>query len=191
MVVEHDVIDLDALPTGHDGRAAGRARARRRTALRFAAVFTAGLVVGGVAVTVLRDQLDRQERDATVRLVASTETANLGGSGTAGHVQLNGMLVVLNHGPAPLTIRGAQAARPDVTVRSYGQPQVVPPAGTVRISVQLGFDCPVVINPEPVPIVFSVETADGQAREHRHGVPLVGSVWTTDAMGMCAQSPPT
>ncbi|BCJ76701.1 hypothetical protein CS0771_62450 [Catellatospora sp. IY07-71] len=139
MAAEHDVIDLDAAaaPAARDGLAFARGFARRRTALRFAAVFAAGLMLGGTGVSVLRDRQEQQERDAAVYLVATTETANMGGSGTERQVSLQGRLAVLNVGQAPVTIRGVRAERGDVTVSSFGQPQVAQPAGTVRLLVQL------------------------------------------------------
>ncbi len=191
MAAEHDVIDLDvaAEPATRGGLAFARDAARSKTALRLAAVFAAGLLLGGTGVSVLRDRQEQQERDAAVHLVATPETANLGGSGTGRQVRLQGRLAVLNVGQAPVTIRGVRADRPDVTVSSFGQPQVAQPAGTVRLLVQLRFDCPVVLDPTPLPVVFAVTTADRQAREFRFEVQLVDSAWATDARGMCMPLP--
>jgi hypothetical protein len=187
--LEPAVIDLDERgrqPADSGDTTADRLRARRKAVLRPVAALVAGVVLGGVGVSVLRDSRDQQERNAVVTLVAFPQSGEVGGGSSAqGSVQLSGQLMVINTGPAPVTVRGAQAERPGVAVRSIGEPRLLRPGGTGQLLVELRFDCATAFQPEPLTVRLSVETEDKQAREATYPIALRGSDWQRDAESMC------
>ncbi|GAA4573298.1 hypothetical protein GCM10023176_38010 [Micromonospora coerulea] len=162
-----------------------RLKVRRKTTLRLVAAFVVGVVLGGFGASELRDSRDQRERNAVVALVALPQSAHFGGSSAPGSVQLSGQLMLINAGPAPITVRGGQAERPGVAVRSTGQPRLLPPGGTGQLLVALRFECSIAFQPEPLSLRLSVETDDKQVREVTYPVPLVGSDWERDAQSMC------
>ncbi|WP_319463947.1 hypothetical protein [Micromonospora sp. RTP1Z1] len=166
--------------TTHD-----RLMARRKMTLRLVAAFVVGVVLGGFGVSQLRDSRDQRERNAVVALVALPQSANLGGSFSEGSVQLPGQLMLINAGPAPITVRAVQAERPGVVVRNTGQLRLLPPGGTGQVLVELRFECSIAFQPEPLSLRLSVETDDKRVREVTYPVALAGSDWERDALGMC------
>ncbi|AEB46871.1 hypothetical protein [Micromonospora maris] len=182
------MIDLDGQnhqPAETGTGTSDRPMARRKMTLRLVAALVVGVVLGGFGVSELRDSRDLRERNAVVALVALPQSANYGGSAAQGSVQLSGQLLLINAGPAPITVRGVQAEGPGVAVRSIGQPRLLPPGGTGQLLVELRFECAVAFQPEPLSLRFSVETDDRQVREVTHPVALVGSAWERDAQRMC------
>ena len=191
MSPEHEVIDLDK----HDHERAvsstthGHVATRQKMILRLVAAFIAGVVLGGVGVGQLRDSREQRERAAVVALVALPESVNLGGSSIEGSVELNGQLLLINAGPAPITVHAVHAERPGVLIRNTGQPRLLRPGGTGQILVELQFECSIAFQPEPLSVRFSVETDNKQVSEVRYPVALVGSSWERDAMSMCEPRP--
>ncbi|PZG16722.1 hypothetical protein C1I95_16985 [Micromonospora craterilacus] len=183
MPVEPAVIDLDE----HDHRVAEPrtvTRTPRRTVvLLLLAVFTAGVVAGGLGMTEIRDSREQQERDATVALVALPASAHSGGGTPTGAVRLNGQLALINTGPSPITVRSARAQRPGVLIRDTGHTRTVRPGGTGWIDVELLLQCPSTFDPEPVPMTFAVETADGRVREVGYPIALATGSWA-DAVSL-------
>ncbi|MFR9778678.1 hypothetical protein ACL02O_21855 [Micromonospora sp. MS34] len=164
---------------------ADRLMARRKMALRLVAAFVVGVVLGGFGVSELRDSRDQRERNGAVALVALPRSADFGGSSAQGSVQLSGLLMLINAGPAPITVRRVQAERPGVDVRSTGQPRLLPPGGTGQVLVELRFECSIAFRPEPLSLRVSVETGDKRVSEVTYPVALVGSDWERDALSMC------
>ncbi|SCG59368.1 hypothetical protein [Micromonospora inositola] len=182
------MIDLDERnhqPAESGTITSDRLMARRKMTLRLVAAFVVGVVLGGFGVSELRDSRDQRERNALVALVALPQSADFGGSSAQGSVQLSGQLMLINAGPAPITVRRVQAERPDVVVRSTGQPRLLPPGGTGQLLVELRFECSIAFQPEPLSLRLSVETDDKQVREVTYPVALVGSDWERDAQSMC------
>ncbi|GIJ17611.1 hypothetical protein Vgi01_42950 [Micromonospora gifhornensis] len=186
--MEHAVIDLGGQnhhPAESGTGTSDRPMAGWKMTLHLVAALAVGVVLGGFGVSELRDSRDLRERNAVVALVALPQSANFGGSAAQGSVQLSGQLLLINAGPAPITVREVQAERPGFTVRSTGQPRLLPPGGTGQLLVELRFECSVAIQPEPLSLRLSVETDDRQVREVTHPVALVGSAWERDAQSMC------
>ena len=121
-----------------------------------------------------------------VALVALPVSANLGGSSTQGSVELPGQLLLINAGPAPVTVRGARGEGPGVVVRSTGEGVGLPAGGTRQLLVELTLDCSTAFRREPLSLRFSVETADKRVGEVGYPVTLAGSDWERDAQSMCA-----
>ncbi|NES13857.1 MULTISPECIES: hypothetical protein [Micromonospora] len=188
MPPEHALIDLDDQnhqPAGAGANTSDRLLARRKLALRLVAAFAAGVVLGGFGINQLRDSREQRERNAVVALVALPQSANLGGSSSQGSVQLSGLLMVVNAGPAPVTVRGVTAERPGVVIRSIEHSRLVPPGGTGQVMVELRFECSIAFKPESLSLRLTVETEDEQIREVTYPVALFGSDWQRDALGMC------
>ncbi|MEV0427519.1 hypothetical protein [Micromonospora sp. NPDC050495] len=157
----------------------------RKVALGLVAAFVAGVVLGGVGISQLRDSRAQRERNAVVALVAVPRSANLGGSSVQGSVQLSGLLMVVNTGPAPVTVRGVTAERPGVVLRSIEDSRLLPAGGTGQVVVELRFDCTTAFQSDPLSLRLSVETGDARTREVSYPVALFGSEWHRDAMTMC------
>lgn len=156
----------------------GRPVDRRKMAARLVAALVAGLVLGAVGANELRDSRDERGRAARVALVAFPASPDGGmGSSSPDTLHLNAKLAVVNAGPAPVTIRAAEGQRPGVLVRDTGRSRLVRPGGTGWIDVELVLQCSAAFASEPVSIRFSVETEDGQVREARYPITLVGSAW--------------
>ncbi|WP_431924320.1 hypothetical protein [Micromonospora wenchangensis] len=187
MSAEDAVIDLDAPRTGSLGPAGARARraARPRFVLGLVAAFVAGLVLGGWGVDRSQEARARQERESAVSLVAMP--AAMGGSGvnSGGRARLEGSLAVVNAGPSPVTVRSVQADSPTVVVRDLGRTRLIRPGGTGGIDVVVQFRCGEAPTAEPLSVRFSVETADGQVREVRYPIVIVGSLWLDPISTMC------
>lgn len=182
------MIDLDEpirQPAESGAATSDRLTARRRMTLRLVAAFVVGVVLGGFGVSHLRDARDQRERNAVVALVAVPRSANFGGSSSQGSVQLSGALMVINAGPAPITVRGVKAERRGVVIRSIEHSRLIPPGGTGQVVVELRFECSTAFQPEPLPLRVSVETQDEKVREVTYPVALFGSDWQRDALGMC------
>ena len=188
MAAEHVVIDLDEHghePAERSGIIRWNLANRRKVLLPLVAAFVIGVVLGGVGVGELRDSRAERERSTVVSLVALPESGFSGGFNSRGTVLLNGQLTLINTGPAPITIRGVQAERPGVQVRSMGQARQVRPGGTGQIPVDLQLECATAFELEPLSVRFSVETEDKRLREVRYPVALVGSAWEEDALRLC------
>ena len=182
------MIDLDEQnhqPAESGTTTPDRLTVRQKMTLRLVAAFVVGVVLGGFGVSELRDSRDQRERNAVVALVALPQSADFGGSSAQGSVQLSGQLMLINAGPAPITVRRVQAERSGVVVRSTGQPRLLPPGGTGQLLVELRFECSIAFQPEPLSLQLSVETDDKQVREVSYPVALVGSDWERDAQRMC------
>ncbi|WP_319463206.1 hypothetical protein [Micromonospora sp. RTP1Z1] len=178
---EHNHQPAESGTATHD-----RLMVRQQMALRLVAAFVVGVVLGGFGVSQLRDSRDQRERNAVVALVAFPASADFGSSSSSqGSVQLNGRLILVNAGPAPITAREVHAERPGVVIHSIGQPRLLPPGGTGQLVVELGFECSIAFQPEPLSLRFSVETNDKQVREVSRPVALVGSDWERDALSNC------
>ncbi|MEU0080406.1 hypothetical protein ABZY58_21095 [Micromonospora tulbaghiae] len=189
MSAEREVIDLDEhihQPAESGSATPDRRRARRWMRVRLVAAFVAGVVIGGVGVSELRDSREERQRTASVSLVAFPASGGGGGSDVKGVLQMDGQLAVINAGPAPITVRAATGQGPGVLVRDTGQSRQVRPGGTGWIDVKLRLECSIAFGSEPLSMRFSVETGDRQIREVSYPVALVGSVWQRGAELPCA-----
>ena len=163
--------------------------AGRKIALGLVAAFVAGVALGGVGISKLRDSRAQRERNAVVALVAVPRSANLEGSSAQGYVQLSGLLMVVNAGPAPITVRGVTAERPGVVLRSIEDSRLLPAGGTGQVMVELRFDCAIAFQPDPLSLRLSVETGDARTRAVSYPVTLLGSDWHRDAVTVCPNRP--
>lgn len=184
MAAEHGVIDLGLYSDEPAGTSSSRA-ARYRTALRLAATFAAGVFLGGAGVNTLGHSREQQERNASVALIAIAAYGGGGGSAN-GFAHLNVQLELINAGPAPITVRSAQADKPGVTLRDTGQSRPLDPGGIGRIDVRLALECSVAFEKEPLSVRFSVNTNDNHVREVSYPVALVGGAWHELAERACA-----
>ncbi|MGR6321677.1 hypothetical protein Q2K19_17310 [Micromonospora soli] len=181
-----DLDDQNRQPAGSGTATSDRLMARRKMTLRLVAAFVVGVVLGGFGVSQLRDSRDQRERNAVVALVAVPRSANFGGSSSQGSVQLSGQLMLINAGPAPITVRGVTAERPGVVIHSIERSRVIPAGGTGQVMVELRFVCSIAFRLlEPLSLRLSVQTEDEQVREVTYPVDLFGSDWQRDALGMC------
>ncbi|MFD0784785.1 hypothetical protein ACFQZ8_12820 [Micromonospora azadirachtae] len=175
--------------TAHD-----RLVTRRKMVLGFVAVFVVGVALGGFAVQ-RRDSRDQRERNATVALVAipqsaslgspSFQTATIGGRSGVSQVKLTGHLMLINAGPAPISVRGVAVEGPGMASTSSGQPRLPPLGGTGQLVVELLSECSVAAFEEPLQLIFAVETEDKKVREVGYPVTLAGSDWQRVAMSSC------
>ncbi|MFE7874110.1 hypothetical protein ACFUYE_27665 [Micromonospora humida] len=179
MPAEDAVIDLDAHRNEPVGPTTGRVRrtARPGAVLGLVAAFAAGVVLGGWGVDRSREARARQERDATVALVAVATGTSGGGVNSGGRARIEGSLAVVNAGPSPITVRSVRAESPTTVIRDLGRTRLIRAGGTGWIDVVVLFQCGEPATPEPLSVRFSVQTADGQVREARYPVAIVGSVW--------------
>lgn len=193
MPPERSLIDLDEHERGDAQPSTttiwGVHPANRQTVLRLVAVFSAGVLLGGVGADGLRDARDRQERDSIVKLVAMPASYDGAGMNSSGVAQLNGKLALINGGPAPITVLSAQAQGSDVLIRDTGQTRLLPPGGTASIDVEALFQCSLsAFGPNPLSMRFSVETAEGRAREVSYPIALTGSAWHDAISLMCSRA---
>ena len=189
MPSEPALIDLDAPDHRVAERSAtrGPGTPRHTIVLRLVATLTVGVVVGGLAITEIRESRERQEQDSTVALVALPASAGSGGRPPTGAAQLSAQLALINTGPAPITVRSARARRPGVLIRDTGRPRQLHPGNTGSIDVELLLQCSTAFDPEPVPMTFSVETADGQVREFDYPIALATGAWRNAVSLICAR----
>ncbi|RZU76060.1 hypothetical protein EV384_4660 [Micromonospora kangleipakensis] len=191
MSAERDVIDLDEYndqPAEAGGASPDRLMARQKMVLRLVAAFVVGVVLGGVVVSELRDSRQQRERRSSISLVAFPASVGSGGSDGKGVLQVNGQLVVINAGPAPITVRAATAQRHGVLIRDTGQSAPIRPGGTAWIDVKARIECSVEIGDEPLSMQFSVETEGKQViREVTYPVAIVGTVWDGAPDHLCEQ----
>lgn len=188
MSTEHGDIDLDEhshVLAGSSTITHSRLAARPEMIPLLVAAFVAGVVLGGIGVSELRDAREQRERTASVSLVAVPESAGGGGSDSTGVVELEGQLALINAGPAPITVRGATVQRPGVLISATGQSGLLGPGDTGRIDVELRLECATAFGLEPLSMRFSVETDDKQVREVNYPVALAGSIWHHAAMQSC------
>ncbi|MEU1889000.1 hypothetical protein [Micromonospora sp. WMMD987] len=187
MSAEDAVIDLDADRDGSVGPTTGRARrtVRPRIVLGLVAALVAGAVLGGWGVDRSREARARQERDATVALVAIPASADSGSTNAGGRALIEGSLAVVNAGPAPITVRSVRVESPTVLVHDLGRTRLIRPGGTGWIGVVVLSQCGETPGTEPLSVRFSVQTADGQVREAHYPVALVGSAWLDTLSRMC------
>jgi hypothetical protein len=189
MSAERAVIDLDEhdhQPSEPGAPTPDRLMARRKTKVRLVAAAVVGVVLGGVGVNELRDSREERERNASVSLVAFPASIGGGGSHLTDVLEMDGQLAVINAGPAPITVHAATGERAGIRVRDTGQSRLLRPGGTGWINVELRIECSAAFVSEPLSIRFSVETADGQAREVSYPVAVVGSLWHLSAEQPCA-----
>ncbi|MDI5938197.1 MULTISPECIES: hypothetical protein [unclassified Micromonospora] len=185
---QRDVIDLDeggrepaeAANVVPDGHPSGR-----RRNVRLVAALLAGVVLGGVGVGALRDAREARQRDSAVSLVAFPASGSGGGSDVAGVLQMDALLAVVNAGPAPVTLRAVTGRGPGVVLRDTGQSRLVRPGGVGWIEVKLRLECASAFGSEPLPVRFSVETADRRTREVTYPVAMKGSLWQQGAEVPC------
>ncbi|MBM7085507.1 hypothetical protein [Micromonospora humidisoli] len=187
MSADDAVIDLDAHRHESAGPTTGPARhtVRPRIILGLVAAFAAGAVLGGWGVDRAQEARARQERDAAVALVAIPAGTEGGGTNSDGRARIEGSLAVVNAGPALVTVRSVRAESPTVLVRDLGRTWLIRPGGTGWIGVVVLFQCGEAPAAEPLPVRFSVQTADGQVREARYPVAIVGSTWLDVLSTMC------
>lgn len=179
------MIDLDEPDQRPSEPAAPPGVAGRKLALVLVAAFVAGVALGGFGISQLRDSRAQRERNAAVALVAVPRPANLGGSSAQGRVQLTGLLMLINTGPAPVTVRGVTATGPGAELHSIEDSRLLPAGGTGEVVVELRLECTTAFQPGPLPLRLSVATGDGRTREFTYPLVLFGSEWHRDAMGMC------
>ncbi|MGC4759885.1 hypothetical protein [Micromonospora trifolii] len=191
------MIDLDEgnhQPAQSGAAAHDRLKTRQKIALGLVAVFAVGIGLGGFAVH-RRDSLEQRERNGVVALVALPRTASLGSptfqsstidaGSDAPKVKLTGHLILINAGPAPITVRRVAAAKGGLSSSSAGEPRLLPLGGTGQLMVELSFECSVGWFEEPLPLTFEVETADKHVREVSYPVDLAGSDWQRVALPNC------
>ncbi|MEV4811643.1 hypothetical protein [Micromonospora avicenniae] len=191
------MIDLDERnhqPAQSGTTAHDRLVTRRKMALGFVAVFVVGVVLGGLAVQ-RRESRVQRERNAVVALVAipqsassgsaNFQTATIGGGSGVPQVKLTGQLVLINAGPAPITVRGVVVEGSGMASSSSGQPRLSPLGGTGQLVVELLSECSVASFEEPLQLRFEVETEDRQVREVGYPVALAGSDWQRVALSNC------
>ncbi|WP_431977224.1 hypothetical protein [Micromonospora haikouensis] len=186
---QRDVIDLDEgsrEPTAAAGGfAVDRVRSGRRRRVHLVAALLAGVVLGGVGVDELRDSREQRQRNASVSLVAFPASGSGGGSDVAGVLQMDALLAVINAGPAPITLRAVTGRGPGAVLRDTGQSRLVRPGGVGWIEVKLRLECASAFGGEPLPVRFSVETADRRTREVTYPVAMKGSLWQQGAEVPC------
>ncbi|SCE76554.1 hypothetical protein [Micromonospora chokoriensis] len=194
------VIDLDERdhqPAESNHPAQGHPVTRRKMVLGLVAVFVVGALIGGFAVQ-RRASHEQRERNSVVALVAFPQSASLGsstfqtasldaGSG-APQVKMTGHLMVVNAGPAPITVRQAAADRPGLVSASTGRPRLSPLGGTGELVVELLFECSAAFFREPLSLDFEVETEDKHVREVSYRVTLAGSDWQRVAPATCGSA---
>ncbi|MGW1058761.1 hypothetical protein [Micromonospora rubida] len=181
MTASHGFIDLDVPgdePGISDGGSPAGPRVGRKAASYLIAVFVLGVVIGGAAGAELWASRDERARAGTVALVAMPGSFGSASGSEGGRTVLpNAQLVLVNAGPAPITVRVEGAQRPGALVRDTGQSRLMRPGGTAWIDVQVTFDCATAFAPEPLPVSFSVETADHRVRRTSYPIALRGSPW--------------
>ncbi|MEU7982497.1 hypothetical protein AB0B63_28690 [Micromonospora sp. NPDC049081] len=158
MPAEDAVIDLDAPGRGPVDAAASRVRRgpRPRVALGLVVALVAGAVLGGWGVDRSREARARQERDATVALVAIPANADSGSTNAGGRARIEGSLAVVNAGPSPVTVRSVRADSPTVLIRDLGRTRLIRPGGTGWIGVVVLLQCGETPGTEPLTVRFSV-----------------------------------
>lgn len=134
-----------------------------------AAALLAVAVLAGAAVAVAMHLWDgyaqlRAER-ATVSVVAGV-ASNLSGTGNDDGLSLDGSVMMINAGPAPVRIEDLHASQPGVTVVLLPGAVDVLPARSAGLSVHLTLKCYPSIFRDPLPLTMSVRAADG----HLHTV---------------------
>lgn len=179
-----DLDDENHQPAESNTAASGRLTMRRKMALRLVAAFVVGVVLGGLGVSELRDSREQRERNSVVALVAVPQSAS-GGLFSQGWVQLNGQLMLINTGPAPITVRGVTAERRGVMIHSIEDSRLLRPGGTGQVMVELRLDCSRSFQPEPLSLRLSVQTGDEHVREVSYPVVLQGNDWQREALGEC------
>ncbi|TDC61604.1 hypothetical protein E1258_11025 [Micromonospora sp. KC207] len=186
MSAERGVIDLGERSRQPAAHTPDRLVGGPKLGVRLVAAFAVGAVLGGVGVSELRNSRKERERIASVSLVALPASGGGGGGMVAeGVLLMGGQLVVINAGPAPVTVRAATGQRPGVVVRDIGQSRLLRPGGTGWIAVELRLECSIAFGSEPLSIRLSVETADRQMREVSYPVALMGSDWHRSAEPAC------
>ncbi|PZG12578.1 hypothetical protein C1I95_25455 [Micromonospora craterilacus] len=188
MSAEPEVIDLDGRPPAESAGAAARSAIRRKTVLRLVAAFVAGVVLGGVGVSQLRDSREQRERLAAVSLVAFPDSVRDGTANGNGVLKLNGQLTVINAGPVPVTIRAASGHGTGVQVRDTGRSPVLRPGGTGSIDIEVHLDCATAFGDEPLSMRFSVETDDEMITEVSYPIATRGSIWHSHSRLWCADT---
>ncbi len=187
---EPSFIDLDERPAAGSVSAAARPATRQRTVLRLVAAFVAGVVLGGIGVTELRDSRELRERLAAVSVVAFPASVYGGTSDGNGTLKLNGQLTVINAGSVPVTIRTATGQGTGVQVRDTGSSPLLRPGGTGSINIEVQLDCATAFGVEPLSMRFSVETDDEMVAEASSPIAVRGSIWHSHSALWCADTQP-
>ncbi|MFU8872413.1 hypothetical protein [Micromonospora sp. SL4-19] len=180
MSAECEMIDLDEYnhkPAESGDATPGLLMARRKMNVRLVAAFVVGVVLGGVGVSELRDSREERERNASVSLVVYPASIINGNQDIPGVLQMDGQLAVANAGPVPITVRTVTGQGPGALVRYTGESRLLRPGGTGSFNVKLRLDCSTAFESGPLPMRFSVETADRQIREVSYPIALQRSAW--------------
>ncbi|TDB70306.1 hypothetical protein [Micromonospora sp. KC723] len=91
MSAEHEMIDLgdhDPQSVSSGGTAPDRVMAKGKVNGRLVATFVVGLVLGGVAVSELRDAREERQRSTSISLVAFVASGGSGGGDSGGVYQM-------------------------------------------------------------------------------------------------------
>lgn len=181
MTASHGVIDLD-MPSGgaggsDEGCFAG-ARPGRKGAAFLVVALVVGMALGGVGGARMWISREEQARANTVALVALPGSSSSGmGLDDGGTLRLDAQLVLVNAGPAPITVEVEGARRPGVLVRGTGQSRLVRPGGTGWIDVEVTLECATAFTSEPLPVSFSVQTANHRVRRTSYPIAVQGGPW--------------
>ncbi len=175
----HGIIDLDQRdgdPGESNESRRGRGRFGRRLAMYLVGSFALGMALGGVGVAHIQDRREQRVQSGTVAVVAVAGPTTSSGENRNGNARLDAQLAVINMGPAPVTIRFVGAQDAGVLVRDLGQSLSLDAGGTGGIDVQLTVECRLA-RPNPLPMRFSVKTADQRTREVSYTVAVEKSAW--------------
>ena len=181
MTVSHGVIDLD-MPSAEAGGPDEGGFARSRPGWKGATYLIVALVVGmalggvgGARMWILREE---QVRADTVALVALPGSSSSGmGLDDVGTLRFDAQLVLVNAGPAAITVEVEGARRPGVLVRGTGQSRLVRPGGTGWIDVEVTLECATAFTSEPLSVSFSVQTANHRVRRASYPIAVQGGPW--------------
>lgn len=126
MTASHRVIDLDmpsAEAGGSDEGCVAGARPGRKGAAFLVVALVVGMALGGVGGARMWISREEQARADTVALVALPGSSSSGmGLDGGGTLRLDAQLVLVNAGPAAITVKVEGARRPGVLVRGTGSP---------------------------------------------------------------------
>ncbi|MGC4764997.1 hypothetical protein ACLQ20_19280 [Micromonospora sp. DT46] len=181
MTVGDGVIDLDLsgvqLGGSDEGRSAG-ARPRRKGAAYLIVALVVGMALGSVGGAEVRSSREERTKASVVTLVALPGSSNnWRGSNGVETVRLDAQLVLVNAGPAPITVQVEEARRPGVLLRGTGQSRLVRPGGMGWIDVEVTLKCATAFTSEPLHVSFSVQTVDHRIRRTSYPLALQGGPW--------------
>ncbi|WP_405112088.1 hypothetical protein OG559_02930 [Micromonospora sp. NBC_01405] len=180
MTASHGVIDLDmpgAEPGGSDEGCSAGAGLGRKGAAYVVVALVIGIALGGFGGAKVWNSSEERTRARTVALVALPGSSSSWGSNGVGTARLDAQLVLINTGPASITVQVEGARRPGVLVRGTGQSRVLRPGGTGWIDVEVTLECVTAFTSEPLPVSFSVQTTDHRVRQTSYPIALQGGPW--------------